>query len=252
MLDKTFLSKELCGVDIIIKEDTVSTNNDAKMLAKDSPCDTLIVADRQSGGRGRQGKSFISPSGGLYMTLLLRCDIPITSAVRATSCSAVALIRALYRSCGIKCGIKWVNDIYADEKKLCGILTEAVNDYSCGICRYLAIGVGVNISECPITDSSVKTVSLSSLGCRVRRDVLCAEIAKELILLRDGGFDFPLVADEYRKASAVLGKEISYTKNGLSFVGRATDITDSGGLIVLCDGKETVLDSGEISVRISE
>ena len=137
MLDKTVLEKKLPGVRVITKELTVSTNNDAKEMINFSPSDTLITSEKQTGGRGRQGKSFSSPEGGLYMTLLLRCGMPITTAVGATSCSAVAVSRAIKNVCGIDTGIKWVNDIYAGGKKLCGILTEAVNDYSRGISEYL-------------------------------------------------------------------------------------------------------------------
>ena len=197
MLDKIVLEKKLPGVRVITKELTGSTNNDAKEMIDSSPADTLITSEKQTGGRGRQGKSFSSPEGGLYMTLLLRCGMPITTAVGATSCSAVAVSRAIKNVCGIDTGIKWVNDIYAGGKKLCGILTEAVNDYSRGISEYLVIGIGINVLSTPVVpSSSVECTCLSELGSAASREELCAGIARELISMRDKSFDFSLYSEE--------------------------------------------------------
>lgn len=205
MLDKIVLEKKLPGVRVITKELTGSTNNDAKEMIDSSPADTLITSEKQTGGRGRQGKSFSSPEGGLYMTLLLRCGMPITTAVGATSCSAVAVSRAIKNVCGIDTGIKWVNDIYAGGKKLCGILTEAVNDYSRGISEYLVIGIGINVLSTPVVpSSSVECTCLSELGSAASREELCAGIARELISMRDKSFDFSLYSEEYAARSVVI------------------------------------------------
>ena len=179
MLDKIVLENKLPGVKVVTKELTGSTNNDAKEMIDSSPADTLITSEKQTGGRGRQGKSFSSPEGGLYMTLLLRCGMPITTAVGATSCSAVAVSRAIKNVCGIDTGIKWVNDIYAGGKKLCGILTEAVNDYSRGISEYLVIGIGINVLSTPVVpSSSVECTSLSELGYTAsREETVCGNCA---------------------------------------------------------------------------
>lgn len=253
MLDKTLLQKFLPTVSVITKETTVSTNNDAKLLINDVKNDILITAEEQTGGRGRQGKSFLSPIGGLYMTLLLKCSLPITSAVCATSCSAVAAARAIKKLCGIDCGIKWVNDIYADGRKLCGILTEAVNDYDKMTTEYIIIGIGINVLSSPeMTDSTVQSVSLSELGAYVSRELLCAEIANELILMRDCGFDFSRYYSEYTSLSVILGHEISFTQNGVTKNGIACGFDESGGLIVDCDEQKLHLSSGEISVRMKK
>ena len=251
MLEKTVLEKKLPGVRVITKELTGSTNNDAKEMINSSPADTLITSERQTGGRGRQGKSFSSPEGGLYMTLLLRCGMPITTAVGVTSCSAVAVSRAIKNVCGVDTGIKWVNDIYAGGKKLCGILTEAVNDYSRGITEYLVIGIGINVLSAPVVpSSSVECTSLSELGSTASREELCAEIVRELISMRDKSFDFSLYSDEYAANSVVIGREISFTRNGETKHGVALGIDKHGGLIVSSGNETLLLDSGEISVRI--
>lgn len=240
---------------IIEKNETVSTNSDAKEIIVHGGYtgDLLIVADTQTGGRGRQGKSFLSPAGGLYMTLAMRCGIPITEAVAVTSCSAAAVCSAIENVSGISCGIKWVNDIYTCGGKLAGILVEAVNDYEKMITKHLIIGVGVNINHSPeITDSSYNAASLADCGVTVSRDELCYGIVRELLGIRECGFDFSRYADEYISRSVVIGHEIIYTLNGVTKTGRAVGIDSRGGLMVETCGGVITLDSGEISVRISE
>ncbi|MBE6616961.1 MAG: biotin--[acetyl-CoA-carboxylase] ligase [Ruminococcaceae bacterium] len=240
-------------VEVIAKHETVSTNTDARELIKNTiPHPALIVADQQSGGRGRQGKSFLSPVGGLYMTLALPANIPIEQAIGATSCAAVAVCRGIEAVCDAKCGIKWINDIYLGGKKLCGILTESVNDYETMTSRYLIIGVGVNIDVTPtVTDSAVEAVSLNDCGCDVSKDILCAGITKELLLAYESGFDFSLYAEEYTRRSILLGQEIIFTSKGIVKHGTAKSITDRGALVVQSEGKEIILDSGEVSVRLN-
>ncbi len=242
----------LCDVKIISKSVTVSTNTDARELILSGECgDILITADSQSGGRGRQGKSFLSPEGGLYMTLAMRCGYPISEAVSVTSCAAVAVCRAIEEVCGIVCGIKWVNDIYLGGGKLAGILVESVNDYGRMVSEYLIIGIGVNIDHSPeIVDASYNAVSLAEHGADVSRDRLCHAIARHLLGIRENGFDFGRYIDEYRSRSVVLGHEITFTQNGQSYDGKAVGIDSRGGLIVESGGVQTTLDSGEISVGI--
>lgn len=238
-------------VNVIVKPSTVSTNTDGRELIKSGlTTPALIVADSQTGGRGRQGKSFLSPEGGLYMSLVLRANIPIERAMGATSCSGVCVCRAVEKLCSAKCGIKWINDIYLDEKKLCGILAESVNDYSTMISKYLVVGIGVNIDSTPeVTDSSVRAISLAEAGFTVSKEELCANITKELLEAYNNKFDFTLYLEEYKKRSVILGREISFTENGVTKPCVAKDITDSGALVVLCEGAEKTLASGEVSVR---
>lgn len=240
-------------VEVIAKHETISTNTDVRELIKNTlPRPTLIVADHQSGGRGRQGKSFLSPVGGLYMTLALPANIPIEQATRATSCAAVAVCLGIESVCDAKCGIKWINDIYLGGKKLSGILAESVNDYETMTSRYLIIGVGVNVDVTPkVTDSAVEAVSLKDCGFDVSRDLLCASITKELLLAYSGGFDFSSYAEEYTRRSILLGREITFTSNGIIKHGTAKRITDRGALVVQSEGKEITLDSGEVSVRLN-
>ncbi len=136
-------------------------------------------------------------------------------------------------------------------KKLCGILTEAVNDYSRGISEYLVIGIGINVMTTPVVpSSSVECTSLSELGSAASREELCAGIARELISMRDKSFDFSLYSEEYAARSVVIGREITFTRNGETRHGTALGIDKHGGLIVCSDNETLLLDSGEISVRL--
>ena len=132
-------------ITVIRKEETLSTNSDARLMCDGRKNAAVIIADRQTGGRGRQGKVFHSPEGGLYMTVLLPCGLPISESIGVTSCTAVCVCRAIDKITGTNCGIKWVNDIYLDDKKLAGILVESVNDYTKMESEYLIIGIGVNL-----------------------------------------------------------------------------------------------------------
>ncbi|MBE6597949.1 MAG: biotin--[acetyl-CoA-carboxylase] ligase [Ruminococcaceae bacterium] len=239
---------------LIEKENTGSTNTDAKQYIEAASPENpvLITAETQTGGRGRQGKQFSSPKGGLYMTLAVKHDSAFADAVRITAAAAVAVSRAIRSVCDLSCEIKWVNDIYAGGKKLCGILTEAVNDYEKGITEYLIIGVGVNISEFP---EGINATSLfAELGKIIDKNTLCAEITAELLTLlcaiKKGDFSY---MDDYRRLSCVIGKDIVCFQNGEAFTARATGIDDDGGLLVTySDGRCGTLSSGEITLRFAD
>lgn len=240
------------GITFIRKEETVSTNSDAREICRGLTSPAVIIADRQSGGRGRQGKTFHSPKGGLYMTVVLPCGLPIEKSIGVTSCTAVCVCKAVEKLTNAVCGIKWVNDIYLNSRKLAGILVESINNYEKMVSDYLIIGIGVNLIETPeVTDSSVRAVSLLEAGYRADRDELCGAILGEILGMQDEEFDFSSYADEYAARSIVLGHEITFTKNGTWCQGYAKSITPTGGLLVCCGDEEIVLDSGEISLRIS-
>lgn len=240
------------GVDFIHKTETGSTNADAHEAVKTGISRPLVIlADRQSGGRGRQGKVFHSPEGGLYMTLVLPCGLPISETIGVTSCAAVGVSRAIEAVCGADCGIKWVNDIYLAGKKLCGILVESVNNYEKMVSETLLIGIGVNLVNTPeVTDSTVQAISLAEAGYTCSRDALCAAIIKEILEIREKKYDFSAYIGEYRRRSIVIGQKVSFTKNGITRSGTAVSISETGSLVVDCGGEAVFLDSGEIHLRV--
>jgi len=226
-----------------------STNSEAKRYALGggtSPA--LFLAEEQSGGRGRMGRSFFSPKDtGIYLSLLLKTDASLSDPITATTASAVAVRRAILAVTGISVGIKWVNDLYFRGKKVCGILAES---FFLGDERYLIVGVGVNLSTA-VFPEELSSVAGSLLSEPTDlRDALAAEIALRLYRMltqtEPNGF-----LEDYRANSIVLGKPITYTQNGISHEGIAEQIDEDGHLLVRhADGTHALLSSGEISLRI--
>ena len=132
------------SLNLVVAQELESTNLTAKqMAAAGAPHGTLVVADSQTAGRGRRGRSFASPPGtGLYLSMVLRSALPMQSAVLVTSAAAVAVCRAVERAAGKRLDIKWVNDLFYRGKKCCGILTEAAADVETGGVDYLVVGIG--------------------------------------------------------------------------------------------------------------
>ncbi|MBQ8859241.1 MAG: biotin--[Clostridia bacterium] len=239
------------GMAVYLHREIDSTNNEAKrLIAEGKGGLTLIAAEAQTAGRGRQGKSFYSPGQtGIYMTLSAPTDLPMADAVSLTSAAAVAVWQAIKDTTGITTEIKWVNDIYLGGKKVAGILTEAISDLEAGVTRHVIIGVGVNVrtTDFPPELGDI-AASLSPVG--VNRNRMIAAITDRLLDVinrpQDTGY---LVL--YRKHSMVIGREIVYTENGVTHHARALDIDDFGGLVIeRAGGVRGTLRSGEISVRL--
>lgn len=243
------LTSPLCDIVSCVTE-TGSTNTDARaLLARFPDADTiLLTADRQTGGRGRQGKSFLSPEGGLYMTLVMKTGAPLSSVVNVTSCAAVAAARALAEQ-NVSCGIKWVNDLYLNGAKLAGILVESVNNYEKMQSEAVIIGIGVNLAQ-TVFPEGVNAVSLEEAGYSADPEKLCADIVRHFLEIRRSRFDFSRYAGEYQSRSVVLGREIVYLKNVETVCGIAEAIDERGGLVVRVGENLHTLDSGEISLRL--
>lgn len=225
-----------------------STNNVCKrMLADGRSGAFLVAANQQTSGRGRQGKSFYSPADtGIYFSLVLRPNTSLQNAVTATTAAAVAVCRAIEKLTDKKPQIKWVNDVYLDGKKICGILTEAVTNFEEGTVDSVIIGIGINVST---ADFPQALSQAGSLDADVNRNQLVAGVVDELIGIADAKYDEFI--DYYRSHSYVLGKKINFIKNGKVTPATAIAIDESGGLVVeLDDNSTTTLRSGEISVRL--
>jgi len=233
---------------VIFEKTLDSTNDLAKSLAGTLDCHALIVAEEQTGGRGRLGRSFYSPpKTGAYFSLLLHGRTEFKNAVKYTSLAAVAVCRAIEALTDSTPEIKWVNDVYVNGKKVCGILTEAVSDGECGMASAVIIGIGVNL----LTDGfPADAPQAGAIGCKwLKRADLITQIAAEILK------EVPFIAQnrhiqEYKSHSMVLGKEIIFTQNGITHEGVAMDVDSDGGLIVLSDGRTVTLSSGEITLRL--
>ena len=227
-----------------------STNTQARRLIDGGESGTLLVtADKQSAGRGRQGKSFYSPAyTGIYMTLVVHPNTRLQNAVTATTAAAVAVCRAIERLTDAEPKIKWVNDVYCNNRKICGILTEAITDFELGIVTSIAVGIGININ----TDSFPEGMeNAGALNISVKRAELIGAVADELLDIIFG--DYSDFIDYYRSHSMILGKNINYIEKGRVTPAVAVAIDETGGLVVQnSDGEMKTLRSGEISIRWRE
>ena len=225
-----------------------STNTFAKKLALDNstPHGSLIIANKQTAGRGRQGHTFESPAGtGLYMTLILRAG----KFQMITIAAAVSVCFAIEDLTGLRPKIKWVNDIYLDDKKICGILTEAVTNFENGEIESVVTGIGVNISTKNFDAQNAGSILDNANNTQIKpfgRDELAAKIADYLIDFADD-LENPNLINAYRQRSFLLGQKIKFTRNDIEYHAKAIAIDDSGGLVVVDENsKEEILRSGEV------
>ena len=228
-----------------IHYDTVdSTNSEAKRCAAKIALPAVLVADEQSAGRGRMGRSFFSPRDtGLYFSYLTDRLTP-EHVVGLTAAAAVATARAIARVTGIETEIKWVNDLLLNGKKIAGILCERFMSEGRS---FVVIGIGINLATTDFPDDLRHKAG--SLGaCESVREDLSLALTEELHALVSALPDRSFM-EEYRTRSAVLGRGVRYTVNGKAYDAEAIAIDDGGGLLVRSeDGREHLLASGEISL----
>lgn len=241
---KSYLKND---IEVICLDKVDSTNNECKRLLADGKTGVfLITADEQTAGRGRQGKSFYSPlATGVYFSLVIRPHTALTSAVTATTAASVAVCKAVEELTDKQPKIKWVNDVYVDGKKICGILTEAITNFEEGIVDSVVIGIGININTHSFPDE------VDNAGC-LNADISRSELIAKTVdaLLHIAGGDYAGFIDYYRSHSLVIGERIKFIQNSKVTPATALEIDETGGLVVrLDDGTVTTLRSGEISIR---
>ena len=246
MLDRERIIANLNNksAEVLVYDTVGSTNDLAKELCKNGR-QYLVVADSQTNGHGRQGKSFFSPEGsGLYFSLTVNTDSPEFSFTGVTCAVAVACTRAIEKFTDLHPGIKWVNDIYIDNKKVCGILVQSVTEN--GRITRLVIGVGINISTAEFPED-IREIA-GSLNKKIDRSILTAEIVNNILeLLKEEPCRY---IGEYKAKSIVIGKDIIYIRDGIPHSAAAVDIDSAGGLVVEVNSEKITLTSGEISLRL--
>lgn len=229
-----------------------STNTRAKALAAQGAVHgTLVCARSQTGGRGRFGRKFHSPdANGIYMSLILRPDLPAEKAVMLTSMTAVAAARAIERLADVQVQIKWVNDLYIAGKKVCGILCESGVDFERGRLEYAVVGIGVNTARAEFPDEirDIATSVGNVCGKDISKNRLIAEICncmEEMYdQLEDGSF-----MEESRRRSNVIGRNVVVLRGDERIPAKAIDIDDEGSLVVETSEGVVHVHSGEVSVR---
>lgn len=252
-LNADIISQYSGELPVEVFETLPSTNIVAReRAASGAPHGTVIIANTQSSGRGRRGRSFVSGGLGIYMSVIIRPSSGGTATL-ATTAAAVAVRDAIEEICGKSCGIKWVNDLFLSGKKVCGILTEAVTDVESGDISFMVVGIGINFrgtaKDFPAELREIAGFVLEPEEGEADRNALASRVAANLLrqvsTMEDRRF-----MEDYRRHSIVLGQRVEYRRGSDTFVATAYDIDDDGGLLVRRDDqvRETI-SAGEVSIR---
>lgn len=250
-----FLKDELKNkIKVEVLEKATSTNALVREKAKENEEGLVVVAGEQSAGRGRMGRTFFSPGdSGVYMSLLLKPEIKPEDAVQITTAAAVSVCRTLEKLGISDSKIKWVNDIYIGNRKVCGILTESSFNSQSGMLDFAVLGVGINIyeSEEGFPDD-IKDIA-GAVFYEKKEDLRNKFIAEFLNEFFDyyNALSSKNHLKEYKEKNFVLGKEVTIIQGDNIRVGKAIDIDENCNLVVESpDGMIEKLYSGEISVRV--
>ncbi len=240
-------------LEVRVYDELASTNLTAREIASNSDKrEQVIIARRQTSGRGRLGRSFFSPDGGLYMSLLLHPKYGVHDATRITTAAAVAVARAIDRVADVRCDIKWVNDVYLRGKKICGILTEAQISAD-GALDFAVLGIGINLTE-PVggfpSDIASRAGAVFDTLPNGADNTIAAEVINEFYRLYNSA-DTSYIG-EYRERSNLIGREVDVMRvvDGDTTPATVIGIDDDFSLVVeYKGGKREALSSGEVSVR---
>lgn len=221
----------------------------AKLGAKEF---SVLFSKSQTAGRGRLNKSFLSPSGGLYFSLVLRPEKSPEISVFITAAAAVAAARAIERVSGKSTAIKWVNDIFIGDKKVCGILCEGKIEPENSLLEYAVLGVGINVFE-PENGfaDEIKDIASALFKGEEKAEIYlntAAEFLNNFKLFYDE-LHTKKYMEEYISRSYLTGKEIYYIKNGERHDATVLRIDRDANLVINEGGTEKKLFSGEVSVK---
>ncbi len=242
---------------VTVVDSVDSTNNLAKQLAgAGAPEGTCVLAERQTDGRGRRGRSFASPGGmGIYLSVILRPDARPDALMHLSACAAEAGAEAVETQTGLQAGIKWVNDLVAGGKKLSGILTELSVELESGRVQYAVVGIGVNCcqrpSDFPPELADIATSIAMQTGKDPDRNALAAELIRAISRLsRELLTERAAWMERYRARCVTLGKQVQVLWPDGKREAKAIGLNDYAALEVeYPDGSRATVSSGEVSVR---
>lgn len=231
-----------------------STNTEAKELAEKGAREgTVVISEEQKKGRGRLGRGWHSPKGGIWISLILRPRIQPHRAMGTTLLSAAAVCEAVMKVTGLRVSIKWPNDLLIEGRKVCGILTEMKAETD--LVQYIIQGVGLNanLDEKDLGVISETATSLKiMLGRSVDRKMLLAEILYSMESMYDAYLrgDFDEVMEKWKKWNCTLGRHLTLKQGDREYYGLAVDVTPEGGLILEDpSGERRTFYSGEVTVK---
>jgi BirA family biotin operon repressor/biotin-[acetyl-CoA-carboxylase] ligase len=251
------LTTDVLGKNMEVHKSIGSTNARAKELAvAGAPEGTVVIADAQPEGRGRLGRSWVSPPGkGIWMSIILRPNISPEQAPRITVMAAVAVAKALKYIAELELGIKWPNDIVYNGKKLCGILTEVHAEPE--IIHYAVVGIGINVNlsvqDFPDEIRDIATSLIIEKGREFNRAVIVRAVLQEMersYVQGLRGDNFVLLLKEYEGRSVIFGKNIRVIGPAYEFSGYAEGFGEDGSLLLrLDDGRLEKVLAGDVSIR---
>jgi len=246
------LKTKIIGRKVYSYENIDSTNDTAYELAEEGAKEgTVIVAEQQRKGKGRIGRKWTSPKGGIYISLILRPKLMPTEVSKLTLIAAVSVAQAIRGTTGLRCLIKWPNDILIGRNKLCGILTELKAEQDAT--SFIVLGIGVNVN----TKASLLPKNATSICRELGREIskidltrlILEELENHYFVFRQGSFK--AVIDEWKNLSAIFGRRVKVTAKTQTVEGQAIDIDEEGALIVRLDNglHERILAGDVILVR---
>lgn len=235
-----------------------STNILAKKLAENGADEsTVVTAIKQTSGKGRLGRTFLSKKGGVYFSVILKPKKSAQDTLFITVAAAVAAARAIEAVSGKKCDIKWVNDVYINDKKVCGILTEGSFKAN-GTLDYAILGVGINLfapkggfpSNLPRANSVFDKKRKILQKNRVKEHII-ATFLTEFFAFYENLSQKEFIK-EYQERSFLTGKEITYTKDSVTYKATVIGIDDEAHLVVKSGDETKILSHGEIQINNME
>jgi len=244
------LDTKIIGKKILFFEEVDSTNNKAKQIALEENEGTVVISEMQTSGRGRRGREWYSPKGGIYVTFILKPNVSPEKASQLTLVSSLALVETLNAiNNNLNAKIKWPNDVLVSGKKISGILTELSADME--KINYIVIGVGINLN----TEKEILPENGTSLKIEMKEEVSIKLFLKSFLEHYDliyqeylnGGID--QIIEKWKNNSDTLGKKVKIMGINETFEGLAKDIDENGALILETKEKEIKVYSGDVSLR---
>ncbi len=245
------------GRKIVFLREITSTNDFAKKLANYGADEgTVVLAEKQSAGKGRLGRTWISPHGGLYFSIILKPEIRVSDAVKLVFVASLAVAETLRDLYGLKVETKWPNDVMVDNKKVCGILAEmsSMGEHL----KFVVLGIGVNanfnVRETFPEELQKSVISLHDvLGKKVKREQIFKKLLEKLENLYtcflQGGF--VQILEEWKKLASFLGRQVEVLSDSQKWTGTALNVEEDGSLILkLDDGTVKRFLSGDITLRL--
>ena len=226
-----------------------STNQ--HMKSHDYQQGDIIIADYQTNGKGRNGRSFYSPKQkGIYLSFMLKPNLSLYDSLKITACCAVAAIKAIQKNYPLAPQIKWVNDIMVNDLKVAGILCEATLEMNTAQIETMVVGIGINIHRYPMPAHLQKIAGCVEDFCenQVKRQKIIIDF---LNFFYDDYTNLSSLSflDDYRRYSYVLHQNITVYENNTSYPAYVSSINDDASLTILVNGQEKILQSGEVSIR---